>query len=95
MKLKKILFITLFLIGLTSNAQTVSLFAGSGYGYLDGSALYAKFSSPSGMVMDSSGNMYICDSNNNRIRKITPDGIVSTFAGSSEGFLDGIGTGTI
>lgn len=92
MKLKKILFITLFLIGLTSNAQTVSLFAGSGYGYLDGSALYAKFSSPSGMVMDSSGNMYICDSNNNRIRKITPAGVVSTFAGSTFGFLDGIGT---
>lgn len=92
MKLKKILFITLFLIGLTSNAQTVSLFAGSGYGYLDGSALYAKFSNPAGIVMDSSGNMYIGDSNNNRIRKITPAGVVSTFAGSTFGFLDGIGT---
>lgn len=90
--LQKTIFIYLFLISLMSNAQTVSLYAGSGYGYLDASALYAKFSSPSGMVMDSSGNMYIGDSNNNRIRKITPAGVVSTFAGSTFGFLDGTGT---
>lgn len=90
--LQKTIFIYLILISLASNAQTVSLYAGSGYGYLDGSALYAKFSYPYGMVMDSSGNMYIGDSNNHRIRKITPAGVVSTFAGSSVGLLDGTGT---
>ena len=87
-----IFFIILFLIAAKHNAQTVSLYAGSGYGYLDGSASSSKFSSPNGIVMDSSGNLYIADSNNNRIRKITPAGVVSTFAGSNFGFFDGVGT---
>src|SRR5204863_5837356 len=35
-----------------------------------------------GMVFDPQGNLYICDSQNNRIRKINPQGIISTFAGN-------------
>jgi sugar lactone lactonase YvrE len=55
----------------------------------------AKFNSPRGMAMDSSGNVYICDWNNNAIRKMTPSGVVTTFAGSPTGvtgFGDGQGT---
>jgi sugar lactone lactonase YvrE len=72
---------------------TVSTFAGSGQsGYADGSANTAKFYYPQSLAFDSVGNLYIADTENSRIRKITPTGTVSTFAGSGNAaFLDGIG----
>lgn len=60
----------------------VSTVAGTGKeGYKDGPASEAIFSSPRGICMDSKGNLFVGDCWNHRIRKITPDGIVSTFAG--------------
>ena len=41
----------------------------------------AKFSSPSGVAVDGGGNLYVADTGNATIRKITPDGVVSTLAG--------------
>ena len=69
----------------------VSTFAGTGVpGSANGLPLVAGFNYPSFLVMDSGGNLYIADTSNNRIRKITPSGIVSTFAGSGiKGFGDG------
>ena len=52
----------------------------------------ATFSQPSGVVVDGDGNIYIADYNNNAIRKITPDGMVSTLAGGAFGSADGTGT---
>jgi Gluconolactonase len=74
-------------------AMRFSSVSGSGaYGYLDGSASVAMFGNVGDMVMDASGNIYVADNWNHRIRKVTPDGTVSTFAGSGvAGFADGIG----
>lgn len=80
---------------------TVSTFAGSGYlggmdysgGYADGPALSAKFRSPSALAFDNDGNLLVLDLGNNRVRKITPQGVVSTVSGSGEkGFADGVST---
>ena len=70
----------------------VTTFAGrlGASGYANGIGTNAQFDTPSGLVFDSNGNLFISDSGNNIIRKITPSGVVSTFAGlaGSGGFLD-------
>lgn len=73
----------------------VSTYAGNGsQGYVDGITFNARFFRPSSICFDGSGNMYIADWGNHAIRKITPAGIVSTFAGNgSAGFTNGTGTG--
>lgn len=50
-------------------------------GYVDGPGDVARFEVPQGMVIDKSGNLYVVDRNNHVIRKITPAGVVSTYAG--------------
>lgn len=69
----------------------VTTFAGSGTsGSADGPATSASFSSPENGVFDKSGNLYVADYGNNEIRKVTSDGSVSTFAGSTTaGYQDG------
>jgi len=67
----------------------VSTFCGSSSvaGYEDGAADQALFSSIIDLAIDDQGNMYVSDEN--RIRKIRADGVVSTFAGSLAGYADG------
>jgi hypothetical protein len=70
--------------------KTVKTLAGSTKGFKDGPALQACFDLPSGSVYDKiSGSIFICDSKNNRIRLFSPQGIVSTFVGSTKGSEDG------
>ena len=66
--------------------------AGAGYGHLDGWGVNALFRAPEGIAIDKNGNLYTTEYGANIIRKITPDGMVSTLAGkdSVTGAVDGI-----
>jgi len=74
-------------------AGVVSTFAGTGAeGSDNGNGDAATFNFPRGIAIDANDNLYITDVFNNKIRKITPAGIVSTFAGTGdEGEKDGNG----
>ena len=68
-----------------TSAEVVTTIAGDGtYGFADtdiANNVVAQFSSPTGVAVDSSGNLYVADWENHRIREITPEGVVSTLAG--------------
>lgn len=74
----------------------VSTLAGEfgGIGTADGVGNAAQFDIPHDVAVDSAGNVYVGDSFNHTIRKITPDGTVTTIAGSPgrKGYVDGVGT---
>ncbi|HWC77448.1 MAG TPA: NHL repeat-containing protein [Blastocatellia bacterium] len=71
----------------------VTTVAGSGKpGFVDGASGAALFDTPCGVAVDGAGNIFVADTANDAIRKITPAGEVSTFAGGLHGRNDGIGT---
>ncbi len=78
---------------ITADGQVITLAGKAGVkGDTDGPALSARFNEPWGLCVDKFGNVFVADTRNNKIRKITPNGTVTTFAGSGNfGSSDGVG----
>jgi tetratricopeptide (TPR) repeat protein/sugar lactone lactonase YvrE len=87
-------FSTIRKITSDGTVSTLAGLAGNG-GTADGLGSAARFQNPRGVALDNAGNLYIADSGNNTIRKVTPGGFVSTFAGAAAngaGSADGVGS---
>jgi streptogramin lyase len=84
------------LIRKITSAGVVTTLAGTAgaAGQTNGTGAAARFDSPSGVAVDGSGNVYVADTINHLIRKITPAGVVTTLAGTAgaTGSADGTGT---
>ncbi|MCV2355727.1 gluconolaconase [Paucibacter sp. B2R-40] len=76
-----------------SSAGLVTALAGGEEGFKDGLGAAAQLHTPSGLALDAAGNLYVADTGNHAIRKISPQGLVTTLAGKGRpGFRDGAGT---
>ncbi len=74
----------------------ITAFAGTGtpgFAGDNGPALSAQLRGPTGLALDKSGNLYICDTGNNRVRKVSTTGVITTVAGSATVFSSGVGDG--
>jgi sugar lactone lactonase YvrE len=96
--MKKIVLLVFFAMPFISacrhSGPVVSTYAGNGsLGAVNGKAGEASFSNLMAVAADSAGNLYVADSRNNMIRKVSADGIVTTLAGSGKvGAEDGKGS---
>ncbi len=67
---------------------TIATVAGTGrrgYSGDGGQAIFANLSGPSGVAVDSAGNLYICDRDNGVVRRVTAGGLITTIAGNGQG----------
>jgi len=83
----------LFILLADAPAKTyvIQTVAGSNFVGDGGSALSAALSQPEGLAVDSLGNIYVADADDNRVRKISPAGVIQTIAGTGEAGFAGDG----
>jgi hypothetical protein len=62
-----------------------------GKGLRDGVGTEARLDGPCGMVVDKHGNIFVIATNNHAVRKVTPEGVMTTIAGGVYGYKDGVG----
>jgi serine/threonine-protein kinase len=88
-----LVFLIMILLGMPTQAQYVTTIAGNGTtGAVDSAALFCSFNYPTHICQATNGTIYISDHYNNKIRKLSVTGEVTTFAGSgNQAFADGIG----
>ncbi len=67
----------------------------TGFSGDDGAATSASLDAPVGLALDSRGTLFMADGGNNRIRKVTIDGIISTIAGNGENTFSGVGVDAV
>jgi len=80
--------------GLRAQSLAINTLAGyAGRGSADGTGNAAQFNNPGNLALDSSGNLYVADTDNSTIRRITPAGVTTTLAGTPgmTGIADGLG----
>ncbi len=78
---------------ITSAGEVATLAGGMGLtGTASGTGTAARFNSPAGITIDAAGSLYVADTGNNAIRKITSAGVVTTLAGGSAGAANGTGS---
>jgi sugar lactone lactonase YvrE/predicted esterase len=78
-------------VGLDGNITTVAGDGVAGFGGDDGLATAAQLNTPWGLALDSAGNLYIADSANHRVRRLAPNGTITTVAGSGAAGFSGDG----
>lgn len=86
----------LFAAAIVAHAQPLPIYTMAGHdapGSADGISSHARFNQPLGVAADGAGNVYVTDTGNGTIRKVTPDGRVSTHAGFAGNFGSVNGTG--
>lgn len=81
-----------YILKISADGKATILAGSAESGDVDGQGASARFNLSYGIAVDNDGNVYVADTFNHKIRKITPDGTVSTLAGSTSGYKDGTGT---
>jgi hypothetical protein len=93
--MKKIITLAILALGASlMQAQNINTIAGNGVAAFSGDggqATAAELNTPSGVAVDASGNIFIADQYNNRIRKVTPGGVISTVVGNGTAGYTGDG----
>jgi hypothetical protein len=75
----------------TGEGVVTTIAGNSVNGFVDGAGAQASFNGATALALGGDGNLYVADHGNSAIRRVTPAGVVTTFAGGAAGSADGVG----